>query len=598
MDAKKLSAKKASYVSAEAARLFHDGTSSAAHALFGAHRTGDAQVFCLYAPNASAVSVCICRDADNIDELPMQRVDKRGIWELCVDARTVSPGDLYRYRIACKDEDFFKLDPYGTSVKTAPDGKPATELSDLTYPWRDAGWLSYRRAQQEHGGPLHNPLNIYEFHVDTCLRCDTGDPLPCEAYARELSSYVKQMGYTHVSLMPIWEHERGTDGYRSISCFAPARRYGTPTDWMSFVDSMHEAGIGVILHWSPDAFAPSSFGLTRFDDTPLFDASNAGRFDLTLPAVQSFLLSNAVYWAETYHADGLHIDPSVYHANDRKAVSSFLKKLTDHFAKAHPDVMIIAGDAARASAPSLRIDNSWAEETLAYFQKDPIWRKYEHGRLTLPLSYAFSDRYLLSISHTNVGSKRPGLLDGMPGDYAQKFANARLLLAFIMTRPGKKQIFSGCEFGQFRAWSPTEPVEWFLTDFDSHAALQQYAAELNHFYLKNPPLWELDGDRNGFAWIDADNADESILSYRRMDKDGNELIVLLNLTPVAREDHLLAVPSEGVYEEVFNSDAKAFGGSGKQNAGIFATVSANLLGYQNAIRITLPPLSALIFKKK
>ena len=439
-----------------------------------------------------------------------------------------------------------------------------------SYPWRDGGWLSYRAKAFDKDAAADQPINIYEFHPDTCLVNESGDPLPSEDYAREISSYVKQMGYTHVAISLVWEHTKDSDGTPSF-CFAPAARYGSPSDWMGFADSMHEAGIGVLLHWSPKAF------------------------DLSLPAVQSFLLSNAVRWIEEYHVDGLLIDSKPPRPEAAAASVAFLQRLTAHLRASHPDALTVLTDAVDGVDASFTYHSTFASEALAYLQTDPLWRKYEHGRLTSCCTAPLPNT-LLPLSCDLIRGQ--GFLDRMAGDYTAKFANARLLLALMMTVPGKKLLFSGYEFGQFRGWSEERPVEWFLTDFEAHAALQEYTAALNHLYLQSAPLWELDGSPCGFAWIDADNREESILSYRRIDKRGEELIVVLNFTPIAREDVITAVSRAGDYEIVFSSDCEHFGGSGRQSAGVYVSEPIPSFADQHAIHLSLPPLTALVLRRK
>lgn len=482
-------------------------------------------------------------------------------------------------------------------------------IAQTAYRWRDAGWMRYRARAFCRKALAAQPINIYEIHPKTCMLTDGGEPLSCEALARELSSYVKQMGYTHVELV-------NPEGERTP---LPDPAHTASADWMQFVDTMHEAGIGVILDYAPTAQQ---------------DAQEQDGEALPTDARISALCKALTDTIQAYHLDGVYFDilPLLSHldcrdtaagthpgtastpdraeprssadgATPRRRASELLQALTAALERRFSDLITIIDDSALSLTDidgkrfSLRRDNGWTEDTLAYFQKDPLWRKYDHEKIVLPLSYAFGASYLLAVSHKEVSVGRCSLPERMPGDYAQKFANVRLLLAHMILRPGKKQLFMGCEIGSFREWSPERPIEWFLTDHRMHEALQRYCAELNHFYLEQPPLWEQDSSREGFAWIDPSNAEESVLSFCRFAKDGSALIAVFNLTPVARERFLLGVPAGGAYGEVFNSDAARYGGEGRQNAGMFAAIPASLPHHANAIRITLPPLSALVFKQ-
>ncbi len=404
---------------------------------------------------------------------------------------------------------------------------------------------------------------------------------------------------------------------------------------MTFVDRMHEGGVGVILDWVPAHFPKDAHGLYEFDGQPLYEyqgkdrMEHAGwgtrRFDVGREEVQSFLISNAVYWVEKYHIDGLRVDavasmlyldydrlpgewvPNIYGDNRCLEAIAFFRKLNGCFARNYPDVMTIAEEStAWANLTSfengglgftLKWNMGWMNDTLAYAGEDPLWRKDHHNRMTFSLTYAFSERFILPISHDEVVHGKKSFLDKMPGDYDTKFAGARVFFAWLMTHPGKKLTFMSSEIGQFREWDYESSVEWFLLDYEKHAKLQHYVACLNRFYLEHPALFECDSDwQSGFEWIDADNREQSILSYRRKDAKGNEVVILLNFVPVLREDFLLAVPYGGKYEELFNSDKEEFGGGNHLNAGIFKTEKCLLRNYGNAIRITVPPMSALMFR--
>ena len=418
------------------------------------------------------------------------------------------------------------------------------------------------------------------------------------------------------------------------SYFAPSARFGTPADFMGFIDTMHEAGVGVILDWVPAHFPKDEHGLYEFDGSRLYeyqgddrvehDGWGTRRFDVGRNEVESFLVSSAMFWLEHYHVDGLRVDavasmiyldydkrpgewiPNVYGDNRCLEAIAFFRKLNSCIKEKHPDVLMIAEEStAWANVTTfdggglgfdMKWNMGWMNDTLSYAQTDPVYRKYHHDKLTFSLTYAFSEKFVLPISHDEVVHGKKSFLDKMSGDYWQKFASARAFLAYMMTHPGKKLLFMGCEFGQFREWDYASGIEWFMLDYESHAKLQRYTAELNHFYLENPPLWECDDSWDGFQWIDADNRDQSIVSYRRIDRAGKELIVLINFTPVVREKFLLGVPYSGVYEEIFNSDAVDFGGSGVCNPDALKTTGKAWNGCPDSLHLEVPPLGAVILR--
>ena len=618
-----------------AAYYFHQGTSEQAFDYLGAHRDGPETVFRVWAPNADEVSLCGDFNGWDPSENPMERVTPGGVWETSVDNTLIPEGMLYKYFLRNGDREFYKADPYGFRMQCPPETASVfTELEG--YGWRDGGWLRYRRRHYTREQVMGQALNIYELHLGSWKRHDDGSYLSYAELARELAPYVKQMGYTHVELMPVSEYPYdGSWGYQVCGYYAPTARYGSPKDFMAFVDAMHEAGVGVILDWVPAHFPKDAHGLYEFDGQTLYEYQGADRmehrswgtrrFDVGREEVQSFLISNAVFWAEKYHIDGLRVDavasmlyldydrapgdwvPNVYGDNRCLEAIAFFRKLNGCMAEKFPDVMTIAEESTAWSNVTgfeneglgftLKWNMGWMNDTLAYAAEDPLWRRDHHNRMTFSIAYAFSERYVLPISHDEVVHGKRSFLDRMPGAYEQKFAGARVFLAYQMTHPGKKLLFMSSEIGQFREWDYAGQVEWFLLDYEMHAKFQYYVAKLNRFYLEHPALWEKDDAWiDGFEWIDADNRGQSILSYRRKDAKGSELIVLLNFLPVRRESFLLAVPFEGTYEEVFNSDAEEFGGSGAVNSGTRKTEPCLLRGYGTAIRITVPPLGAAVFR--
>ncbi len=613
--------------------LFHQGTNYRAYDYLGVHRAEDGYVFRVWAPHASAAFVVGDFNAWG-ETHPMRRISEGGIFEGCVSVDVFGEGSLYKFKLKTPHGDRFKADPYGRAMQKPPE--TASIYRDTAgYVWRDASWLAYRRRETKK--PLASrPLNIYELHLGSWRRREDGTYLTYTEIAPRLASYVKQMGYTHVELLPVMEHPfDGSWGYQMSGYFAPTSRFGSPRDFMAFVDTLHEAGVGVILDWVPAHFPKDAHGLFEFDGEPLYEYQGADRmehygwgtrcFDVGREEVQSFLVSSADYWARYYHVDGLRVDavaamlyldydrapgewvPNVYGDNRSLEAISFFRKLNGHMKGAHPDVLMIAEESTAFGNLTtfengglgfdLKWNMGWMNDTLAYIESDPIYRKYEHGKLTFSLTYAFSEHYLLPISHDEVVHGKRTLLDRNPGEYTQKFAGARAALAYMMTHPGKKLLFMGCEIGQFCEWDEKKSVEWFLLDYPMHAAYQRYVAALNRLYLATPALFEQDGGWEGFQWIDADNAEQSVISYRRIDKKGREVAVLINFTPVLREGFRVGLPVRGVWREALNSDAAEFGGAGTLN-GEVRTEDIQMHGMPQSATLTLPPLGAVILTLK
>ena len=619
-----------------AAYLFHQGTNFRAYEYLGVHLEGDSVTFRTWAPNADFVSVCGDFNGWNPNADPMTRVTEGGVWELSLPADYARAGQCYKYCIRNHGREFLKADPYGFSMQRPPE--TASLIADISgYAWRDADWLKYRKKHFDRAHYLSQPINIYEMHLGSWKRHEDGSYYSYAETAGELAPYLKQMGYTHVELMPVSEYPfDGSWGYQVCGYYAPTARYGSPKDFMAFVDAMHEAGIGVILDWVPAHFAKDAHGLYEFDGQPLYEYQGWDRqehkgwgtrcFDLGREEVQSFLISNAVYWLKEYHVDALRVDamaamlyldydkatgewfPNIYGDNRNLEAIAFFQKMTTYLAANHPDVMTIAEESAAivkitgnkedSLGFSFKWNMGWMNDTLSYVKEDPLWRSYHHGKMNFSIMYAFDEHFVLSISHDEVVHCKKSLLDKMPGEYETKFAGARTYLTYMMTHPGKKLLFMGSELGMFREWNHDSQLEWFILDYDMHAKYQLFVASLNRFYLENPALWNADEGPASFEWIDPDNSQESILSYRRIAKNGEELIVFLNFLPVKRENFVAALPKAGKYEEVFNSDATEFGGAGNINAGVLASKPCDLpRGYKHAVTITLPPMGAVVLKK-
>ena len=612
---------------------FHQGTSCRAYEYLGVHTEGEERVFRVWAPNADAVSVVGDFNAWSPEADPMTRVTDRGIWEARLPADRARIGQCYKYCIRNGSREFLKADPYGVRMELPPN--TASVIDDLGgYTWHDAGWMRYRQTRYTRENVMRMPLNIYEVHAGSWRRHPDGRYYSYRELAAELVTYVKQMGYTHVELMPLSEHPfDGSWGYQTSGYYAATARFGTPHDLMYLIDTMHEAGVGVILDWVPAHFPKDAHGLYEFDGQPLYEYQGLDRrehptwgtrcFDVGREEVQSFLISNAAFWAEQFHVDGLRVDavaamlyldfdrqphewiPNRFGDNKNLEAVAFFQKLNGTMAHEYPDVMTIAEEStAWANLThfengglgfTLKWNMGWMNDSLAYLSEDPLFRKHHHNKLTFAITYAYGENYVLPISHDEVVHGKKSLLDRAPGDYWQKFATARTYLAYLMTHPGKKLLFMGCEYGPFREWDFDDSLEWFMLDYEKHAAMQLYTAELNQLYLSHPALWELDAKPEGFEWIDPDNAEQSIYSYRRRDAKGRELIVVLNFTPVRYDDFLLAVPRKGIYRELLNSDDERFGGSGCHNPDQYRTQPALLRGYGQAIRIKVPPLGAAVF---
>ena len=614
-----------------AAYLFHQGTNYNAYEYMGAHKEGGHFVFRVWAPNADAVY--LVGDFNSWSEdMPMYRATDAGVWEYVDEYDRVSAGNSYKYKIWRGGKAVYKTDPYGAFCEVTP--ATASVVYESDYKWRDAGWREFS-AKNAHKY-YDMPMNIYEVHLGSWRRHEDGSYFSYREIATELSTYVKQMGYTHVELLPVMEHPfDGSWGYQVGCYYAPTSRFGTPDDFRAFIDTMHEAGIGVILDWVPAHFLKDEHGLIEFDGAPLYEYQGKDRmehrgwgtrcFDVGRNEVQSFLVSNAIYWLREFHADGLRVDavasmlyldydkepgewvPNVYGDNRNLESIAFFKKLNSTVKSMCPHALMIAeestafGNVTGFENDGLGFDMKWnmgwMNDGLEYVKIDPYFRKHHHEKMTFSLTYSFSERFVLPVSHDEVVHCKGSLIGRMYGEYKDKFAGARAFAAYMMTHPGKKLVFMGSELGQFSEWAETRELEWFMLDYDMHARLQLYHSELNHFYLKNPPLWQNDSDWDGFLWIDPDNREESVLSYRRIDRKGNELIIVINFTPVRRDGFEVGVPKLSAYKEVFNSDDERYGGEGIRNEGEIRANKKPTSRYPYSLNITLPPHSAVIFER-
>jgi len=614
--------------------LFHEGTLHRSYLTFGAHlaeiggRTGVR--FAVWAPRASRVSVVGDFNGWNPEAHPLEKATQ-GVWTSFVPG--LGEGTVYKYAVRTPDGEWkYKADPYAFYAEVRP--KSASIVADLSgFEWTDA---AYRRKKRE-SSPYESPMNIYEVHLGTWKTKPDGTPLTYEELADELVDYVADLGYTHIELLPLMEHPYDRSwGYQPTGFYAVTSRFGTPKQFMAFVDRCHSRGIGVIMDWVPGHFGKDDHGLRRFDGTPTFEPEDERlaeklewgtlSFDFAKPEVRSFLISNAIFWMDLYHIDGLRVDAvaSILYLNfgkpeDRHIYNryggqenleaiDFLKALNTAVFQQYPQALMMAEDSTAwplVTAPvhegglgfNYKWNMGWMNDMLKYMEKDPIHRKYHHDLLTFSFFYAFSENYVLPFSHDEVVHGKKSLLDKMPGDYWQKFANLRLLLAYMIAHPGKKLLFMGCELGMFSEWKDLEQVDWHLLDYPMHAATHRFVRELNAFYKKQPSLWERDRSMEGFEWISPHDREQSVVSFVRRGRDPAEtLIVVCNFTPVVRSDYRIGVPEEGVYRETFNTDAAKYGGSGVGNG----RVRAERVPWHDrpySASVTLPPLGAVMFKK-
>ncbi|MBQ8208385.1 MAG: 1,4-alpha-glucan branching protein GlgB, partial [Clostridia bacterium] len=580
--------------------FFHQGTNYRAYDYLGAHKIKNGFVFRVWAPRAE--KIFITGDFCGWDEsVPMKRITENGLWEGKISSK-LDFGEFsnYKYKIIAGGREIFKSDPYAFHFETPP--ATSSKFYDIDgFKWHDSGWMKERKKNSREFYSL--PMNIYEMHLLSWKTHEDGTPLSYLELAKELPPYIKQMGYTHVEFMPVMEHPYdGSWGYQVCGYYAPSSRQGTPKDFMTLVDTLHRSGIGVILDWVPAHFPKDAHGLYEFDGAPLYEYQGwdkmehegwgTRRFDLGRNEIECFLVSNAAFWAEKYHADGLRVDavasmiyldyekepgewlPNAYGDNRNLEGVAFLRKLNSYMMNEYPDVMMIAEESSAwrnitsfegdtGLGFTLKWNMGWMNDLLKYVETDPLFRKHVHDKLTFSMFYAFNEKFVLPISHDEVVHGKKSFLDKMPGDYEMKFAGTRAFMTYIMAHPGKKLSFMGAEIGQFREWDYEGQIEWFLLDYEKHAKLQKFVSDLNHLYLSHKEFWECEDSWEGFKWIDADNKNESILSMRRIDKAGNEIIITVNLTPVEKPNFHLGVQQMGEYEVLLFSDDDEYSGSGR-----------------------------------
>ena len=611
--------------------LFNKGENARAYEYLGAHFNADKSVvFRVWAPHAAGVSVAGDFNGWNNNANPMYRVDGSDVWEAVIPDLKVF--DTYKYCIKTKDgRELMKCDPYAFHSETRPAN--ASKLYDIEgYKWHDARWMEKRKKE-----PVYDtPVNIYEVHAGSWKQYEDGNFLSYRALADELVPYVKEMGYTHIEFMPLSEYPfDGSWGYQVTGYFAPTSRYGEPKDLMYLVDKCHQAGIGVILDWVPAHFPKDAHGLYEFDGEPCYEYADPRKgehyswgtkiFDYGKTQVQSFLLSSAAIWMDKYHFDGLRIDAVAsmlyldYDRRDGEWIANknggnehleaieFLQKLNESVFRDFWDCMMIAEESTAfpmVSKPTFmgglgfnfKWIMGWMNDCMRYFSLDGIHRKFNHNCLTFSFFYAFSENFVLPISHDEVVHGKCSLINKMPGTYEEKFAGVRSFLGYMYAHPGKKLLFMGSEFGQFIEWKYDTGLDWLLLDYEAHRKLKAYTQALNTFYKKNAPLWQIDYSWEGFSWISSDDNTNSVIAFRRMDKKGKEIIAVSNLTTVHRSGYEIGVPVAGTYEVVFNSDEDRFGGTGKGTSGRIKSNPRPMHGHDQSISLELAGMSTIYLK--
>lgn len=617
--------------------LFHQGNHFHSYNFLGSHiisRDGKQGVlFNLWAPNASYIS--IVGDFNNWDESknPMIKNKDCNIWSIFID--NLNEYDIYKYHIKSKNNKVkLKSDPYAFHSELRPN--TASVIYNINdFIWSDKKWMKDR----ENKNYLQEPMNIYEVHLGSWKQKQDGEFYTYREMADMLSTYLKDMNYTHIELMPIIEHPfDGSWGYQGTGYYSVTSRYGEPKDFMYFVNKMHEEGIGVILDWVPGHFCKDEHGLYEFDGTHLFGYEDEDRrenlgwgtsnFDHGRPEVCSFLISNAVYFFDKFHIDGMRIDAvanmlylnfgkedgelrkNKYGGTENLESIRFLKKLHEAVFRYFKNPLMMAEESTDwplVTAPTyigglgfnFKWNMGWMNDILKYMEMDSIFRKWHHGLLTFSFEYTFSENYVLSLSHDEVVHGKKSLIDKMYGSYEQKFSSLRLLMAFMIAHPGKKLLFMGCEFAQFREWDYSNSLEWFMLDYPIHDNFKNFMKVLNKFYLDQKPLYELDLESEGFSWIDGGNYKQSIIAFLRKSKiEDDFLICIFNFTPVTHDYYKIGVPKMGIYKEILNTDYECFCGLNNTNEADICTIKEEWNGYNQHIQVKIAPLSATFIKLK
>ena len=595
------------------------------------HEGARGAAFSVWAPNAKAVSVI--GDFNNWDarRSPMRRLGESGIWELFLPA--AAEGDKYKFHVTqCDGRVVDKTDPYGVYAEVRPNN--ASVLYPLKrYKWKDRRWMTARRKYDFRAAPM----NIYEVHLGSWKRAEGNRFLSYTELAEQLIPYVKEMGYTHIEMLPVEEHPfDGSWGYQGTGYYAPTSRYGSPDEFKQFVDACHQNGISVILDWVPAHFPKDDFALARFDGTALYEHQDPRLgehiqwgtyiFNYGRKEVANFLLANALYWMDIFHIDGLRVDavasllrldfckeegqwlPNVYGGSENLEAIEFLKHMNSVIAEREPGALMIAEDSTAWPGVTKKVEEGglgfslkwnmgWMNDFLSYIKLDPIYRKYHQNKLTFGMAYHYAENFVLVLSHDEVVHTKSSMIGKMPGDVWQSFANLRLSYGFMMGHPGKKLLFMGGEFAQYSEWSEARSLDWHLLQYADHQEMQAYVKELNHLYAEEPAFWAEDFDPNGFQWIECDDAESSIVSFVRRSQE-KELVFLCNFTPVVHRGFSLGVPQEGVYHERLNSDAARFGGSDVINAVPLQSRAEPAGRCPFRVELDVPPLGMVILERE
>ncbi|PQJ95725.1 1,4-alpha-glucan branching protein GlgB [Chromatium okenii] len=613
--------------------LFGEGRHWHAYRFLGSHlRTVEGVIgvqFGVWAPNAERVSVVGDFNGWDGRAHPMRVRSGSGVWELFIPG--LEPGGFYKYELRDRATNIhIKIDPYAQAFQERP------QTAGLICPpshfeWTDADWIKARAESNWQ----HQAFSVYEVHLGSWMRDDDGNFLNYRILAKQLGDYVTELGFTHIELLPITEHPLDASwGYQCTGYFAPSARFGTPDDFRFFVDYLHQQGIGILLDWVPAHFPKDAYALARFDGTALYEHADPRMgehkdwgtliFNFGRNEVKNFLLSSALYWLDEFHLDGLRVDavasmlyldysrnagewiPNKYGGNENLEAVDFVRQLNMVTHEQHPGTLMIAEESTAwpaVSRPtylgglgfSMKWNMGWMHDTLSYMQKDPIYRHFHHDLLTFGLLYAFTENFVLPFSHDEVVHGKKSMLDKMPGDGWQKFASLRLLYTFMFSYPGKKLLFQGCEFGQGEEWNFAGSLDWELLERPQHLGLKTLVSDLNHLHRQLPALHEVDFEPAGFEWIDCHDSSQSVLSYVRKSKSGDEIVACaFNFTPVPRNNYRIGVPEAGFYREAMNSDSEVYGGSNVGNQGGVASEPVSWMGRPYSIPIALPPLGGLI----
>ncbi len=612
----------------ETAKCFMTEVTTRAYEFLGCHPSADGYTFRVWAPHAESVHLVGDFTAWDKEAIAMQPIGG-GVWE-AGDVKA-SVYDNYKYRIQGK-RTVYKSDPYAFHAATRPD--TASKVYDIShFSWHDAAYMAEKKTRE----PRNMPMNIYEVHLGSWEKYEDGHFYSYREHAKRLVQYAKDMGYTHIELMPVSEHPFDPSwGYQVTGYYAPTSRYGTPEDFAFFVDTCHQNGIGVILDWVGAHFPKDEHGLYEFDGDFCYEYAdplknehpdwNTRIFDYGRREVMSFLISNIIFWIRIYHIDGFRVDavasmlyldygkregewrPNVHGGHENLEAISFLQSLCTAAFSEDPAALMIAEESTAfpmiTKPPydgglgfNFKWNMGWMHDMLSYMSADPLFRKGMHHHLTFSLTYAFSENFVLPLSHDEVVHGKCSLIGKMPGEYEEKFKNLRAFYAYMMAHPGKKLTFMGGEFAQFIEWDFQKALDWHLLDYPMHRKMQTFVRELNHFYLENAPFWENDSDWDGFRWIANDDAGQSVIAFRRIDRKGEEIIVVCNFCPVLRSAYRIGVPEDGEYACVFSTDQKKYGGRGMGTRRAEAE-EIPFHGLEYSISLSLPPLSVLYFGKK